>query len=66
MAQMNLSTEQKQTHRLGEKTCGCQGGEGKRVGWTGNLGLVHENYYISNRYVMRSYCIAQGTISNHM
>ena len=26
MAQMNLSIEQKQTHRHGEQTCGCQGG----------------------------------------
>ena len=25
MAQMNLSTGKKQTHRLGEQTCGCQG-----------------------------------------
>ena len=23
---MNLSTEEKQTHRHGEQTCGCQGG----------------------------------------
>ena len=28
MARMNLSTEQKQTHRHGKQTCGCQGGEG--------------------------------------
>ena len=29
MTQMNLSTEQKQTHRHREQTCGCQGvGEG--------------------------------------
>ena len=28
MSQMNLSTEQKQTHRYGEQTCGCQWGEG--------------------------------------
>ena len=28
MAQMNLSTEQKQTHRHGEQACGCQGGTG--------------------------------------
>ena len=28
MAQMNLSMEQKQTHRHGEQTCGCQGGGG--------------------------------------
>ena len=28
MAQMNLSTEEKQTHGLREQTCGCEGGEG--------------------------------------
>ena len=28
MAQMNLPTEKKQTHGLGEQTCGCQGGGG--------------------------------------
>ena len=28
MTQMNLSTEQKETHRHGEQTCGCQGGGG--------------------------------------
>ena len=26
MTQMNLSTEQKQTHKHGEQTCGYQGG----------------------------------------
>ena len=26
---MNLSTEQKQTHRHGEQTCGCQEGGGQ-------------------------------------
>ena len=26
MAQMNLSPEQKLSHRHGEQTCGCQGG----------------------------------------
>ena len=31
MAQMNLSTKQKQTQRHREKTCGCQGGG--RKGW---------------------------------
>ena len=30
---MNLSTEQKQTHRHGEKTCGCQ--EGAEREWDG-------------------------------
>ena len=36
MAQMNLSTKQKQTHRHRDQTCGCQGEEavdwGFRVG----------------------------------
>ena len=30
---MNLSTEQKQTHRHGEQTCGCQGG-GSGMDWS--------------------------------
>ena len=30
---MNLSTEKKQTHGLGEQTCGCQGGVGRK--WDG-------------------------------
>ena len=33
MAQVNLSTEKKQTHGLGEQTCGCQRGGGG--GWDG-------------------------------
>ena len=28
MAQMNLPTKQKKTHRRREQTCGCQGGKG--------------------------------------
>ena len=36
MAQMSLPTKQKQTHRRGEHTCGCQGGEGRE--WDG-LGI---------------------------
>ena len=44
---MNLSTEQKQTHRHGEQTWGCQGGwMREEVGWTGNLGLADANYCI--------------------
>ena len=31
---MNLSTKQKQNDRHGEKTCGLQGGEGIREGWS--------------------------------
>ena len=31
---MNLSAEKKQSHGLGEQTCGCQGGEGGiRMDW---------------------------------
>ena len=45
MAQMNLSTDQKQAHRHGGKTWGCQG-RGGGVGWTGSLGLVDANYSI--------------------
>ena len=39
MAQMNLSTQQKQTHRHGEQTCGCQGGRGRE--WDGWGVWVH-------------------------
>ena len=35
---MNLSARQKQTHRPGEQTCGCQGEE-EGAGWMGRLGL---------------------------
>ena len=43
MAQMNLSTEKKQTHRLGEQTVVAKA-EGKGEEWTGSLGLVEANY----------------------
>ena len=34
MTQMNLSTEQKQTHRCREQTCGCQGQGGEeKMDW---------------------------------
>ena len=35
MTQMNLSTEKKQTHALGEQTCGCRLVEnrGSGMGW---------------------------------
>ena len=38
MAQMNLSTEQKQTYRHGQQTSGCQGGGGG-VGWIWEFGV---------------------------
>ena len=43
---MNLSTEEKQTHRHREQACGCQRGEGVGEGWIGGLGLPVANYYI--------------------
>ena len=33
MAQVNLSIEQKETHRHGEQTCGCQGGSESVMDW---------------------------------
>ena len=63
MAQINLSTEKKKTHGHGEQTCGCQGGGS---GWTVSLGLVDANYCIWCALAMRSCCIAEGTISNHL
>ena len=65
MAQINLSTEKKQTHGLGVQTCGCQG-DREEVGGTGSLGLVDANYCIWNGWAMRSCSIAQGAIANHL
>ena len=51
MAQMNLSVEQKQTHRHGEQTCGSQGGGGRSgMDWQFGVGrckLLHVEW-ISN------------------
>ena len=43
---MNISTQQKQTHRHREQTCGCQGGWGMGEGRTGSLGFTDTNYSI--------------------
>ena len=67
MTQMNLSTEQKQTHRHGEQICGCQAGGG-REGWRGQCGvgrckLLHLKW-ISNEvlpYSTRNYIQSLGT-----
>ena len=53
---MNLSREKKLMdleNRLVAK------GEGKEVGWTGNLGLTDANSCIRSRKAMRSCCTAQ-------
>ena len=44
MAQMNLSTEQKETLGHREQTCCCQGEEGRERGRLGVSVLVHANY----------------------
>ena len=41
-------------------------GQGKGVGWTGNLGLIDVNYCIWSGKVMRSCRIALGTVSSHL
>ena len=46
MAQMNLSTKQKQIHGLREKTCGCQGWEGRGRAVHREFGVIDANYYI--------------------
>ena len=65
MAQMNLSTKQKHTHRHGEQTCGCQGGGGG-MGWTVSLGLIDANYFIWRGEAVRSCCLEQRTLSDHL
>ena len=53
---MNLSTEQKQTHRHGEQTCGCQGGGGSGMDWEFGVSrcqLLHLEW-ISNEVLLYS------------
>ena len=54
---MNLSTKQKQTHRHGEQTCGCQGGGGgSGMDWEFGVGrckLLHLEW-ISNEILLYS------------
>ena len=44
MAQRNLSTKQKQTHRLENRPVVAKGWE--EEGWTGSMRLVDANYHI--------------------
>ena len=60
MAQRNLSTKQKQTHRPRDQTCGCQGGWGRGVkrgmDWEFGVGrckLLHLEW-INNKVLMYS------------
>ena len=63
MAQMNLSTETKQSHGHREQTCSCQGGGGERK--IGSLGLADVNHCIWKEWAMK-FCIEQEAISNHL
>ena len=62
---MNLPTEQKQTHRHGEQTCGCQGrGEQEWDGpgvWVGRCKLLHLEW-ISNEILLYS----TGNYTGHL
>ena len=42
---MNLPRKQKQTHKHGEETCGCQAGGGRVWDGLGVWGLADANYY---------------------
>ena len=61
MAQMILSTKQKQITELESRLVVARG-RWEGVEWTGNLELMEPNYNIWNRWAMRSYCTAQGTV----
>ena len=64
MAQMNLSPEKK---LMGlENRLVVAKGKREGVRWTGSLGLIDANRYVKNGYAMRSCCIAQETMSNHL
>ena len=60
---MNISTKQKQVHRLTVQTLPRGKEEGE--GWARSLGLVDTNYYIENGET-RSYCTAQGATSSFL
>ena len=52
---MNVSTEQKQSHRCGEQTCGCQvGEEGSGMDWKFGVGRCKLLYleWISNEVLL--------------
>ena len=57
MAQMNLTTKQKQTPRHREQTCGCQGG-GKDWGF----GISRYKVSYIGWIDPRSYCLPHGTL----
>ena len=61
---MKLSTEKKLIDL--ENRLVVDKGEEEGMGWTGNQGLIDENYCLWNGLAMRSCCIALGTICSHL
>jgi len=61
---MNLSTEKKIMDLQNRLEVAKEEGEG--VGWLGSLGLIDTNYCLWNVLVMRSCCVALGTMSSHL
>ena len=53
---MNLSMKQKQTHRHGEQTCGCQGGGGGGMDWECGISRCKLLYivWINNKVLLYS------------
>ena len=64
IAQINLSTEQKETHGYGEQTCGCQRGCGGGCGMDREVGVGSYKLLHLKWKAMRHYCTSQGPISN--
>ena len=65
MAQMNLSTKQKQTHKHGEQTCGCQrGGRMSEMDW--EFGLNRCKLLPLERIINEILLCSTGTISSHI
>ena len=61
---MNISTEKK-IMDLENKLVVAKG-EGERVRWAGNLGLIDADYCLWNGLAMRCCCVALGTMSSHL
>ena len=57
----DLSTKQKQITDMEIRPLFAREEQGEK-GMEGSLGLIDANYYIWDRWIMGSYCIAQGPV----